>query len=58
MLETVGFGYMMANAVPEMRAHADYVAPSNEERGVLAVIDQIGRRQESDASCLATAARS
>lgn len=41
MLETVGFGYMMANAVPEMRAHADYVAPSNEERGVLAVIDQI-----------------
>lgn len=41
MLETVGFGYMMANAVPEMRAHADYVAPSNEERGVLTVIDQI-----------------
>ena len=41
MLETVGFGYMMANAVPEMREYADYVAPSNEDRGVLKVIDQI-----------------
>lgn len=51
MLETVGFGYMMANAVPEMREHADYVAPSNEERGVLAVIDQIvaARRAMLDA---------
>ena len=41
MLENVGFGYMMANAVPEMRRHANLVAPSNEERGVLQVIDQI-----------------
>lgn len=41
MLECVGFGYMMANAVPVMSAHASLVAPSNEERGVLQVIDQI-----------------
>ena len=51
MLDTVGFGYMMANAVPEMREHARYVAPSNEDRGVLKVIDQIvaARRAMLDA---------
>lgn len=51
MLDTVGFGYMMANAVPEMREHARYVAPSNEDRGVLTVMDQIvaARRAMLDA---------
>lgn len=41
MLETVGFGYMMANAQPCMANHASLVAPSNEDRGVLQVIDQV-----------------
>lgn len=41
MLDTVGFSYVMANAVEGMDAHAKYVAPTNEERGVLQVIDQI-----------------
>lgn len=41
MLETVGFGYLMANAADYMLPYADYIAPSNEERGVLQVIDQI-----------------
>lgn len=41
MLETVGFGYLMANAAPYMRGYGRYVAPSNESRGVLTVIDQI-----------------
>lgn len=41
MLETVGFGYMMANASPGMERHARYVAPSNAEHGVLRVIDQL-----------------
>lgn len=41
MLESVGFGYMMANAQPFMRQYANLVAPSNEDLGVLKVIDQI-----------------
>lgn len=41
MLETVGFGFLMANAADYMLPYADYIAPSNEERGVLQVIDQI-----------------
>lgn len=41
MLDTVAFSYAMANAVEGMEAHAKYVAPTNEERGVLQVIDQI-----------------
>lgn len=41
MLETVGFGYLMANAAPYMLPHADFIAPSNEDLGVLKVIDQI-----------------
>lgn len=41
MLKTVGFGYMVANAEPSMAAFAKYVAPSNQERGVLQVLKQI-----------------
>lgn len=41
MLETVGFGYMVANATPGMEQYARYVAPSNREHGVLQVMDQV-----------------
>ena len=41
MLDTVGFGYMVANATPGMEAHAKYVAPSNVDHGVLTVLDQL-----------------
>ena len=41
MLEAAGHGFLMANAEPHMRAHANYLAPANEEAGVLRVIDAI-----------------
>lgn len=41
MLETVGFGYLVANATPGMERYARHVAPSNVEHGVLKVIDQV-----------------
>ncbi len=41
MIEEVGFGYVMANAGENMAPYAKLVAPSNEECGVLQVMDQI-----------------
>lgn len=41
MIDEVGFGYVMANAGEVMAPHARLVAPSNDERGVLQVLDQI-----------------
>ena len=41
MLQTVKYGYVMENAQMEMRQYAPYVAPSNEEYGVLRVIDRV-----------------
>ncbi|NMN00086.1 hydrolase [Bifidobacterium sp. DSM 109958] len=47
MLETAGHGYVVANAEEHMRAHAGWLAPSNNDRGVASVIDAVlaaGRR--------------
>lgn len=41
MLDIVGHGYVMANAAEHMREHGDYLAPGNNDAGVLAVIDRI-----------------
>lgn len=41
MLEAVGHSYVVANAEDHMRAHARFVAPSNNERGVAQVIDRL-----------------
>ena len=41
MLETVGFGYIVANATPGMERYARLVAPSNVDHGVLTVMDQV-----------------
>ncbi len=41
MIDEVGFGYVMANAGEVMAPHARLVAPPNDERGVLQVMDQI-----------------
>lgn len=38
MLDYAGLGVVMGNASPEVKAKADYVAPSNEEDGVAQVI--------------------
>lgn len=41
MLKTVGYSYVMANADEDMRRFAKFVAPSNEEYGVMQIIDQV-----------------
>lgn len=41
MLETVGHSYVVANAEEHMHAHARFLAPSNNERGVAQVIDRL-----------------
>ena len=41
MLEAVGHSYVVANAEDHMRAHARFVAPSNNERGAAQVIDRL-----------------
>lgn len=38
MIEYAGLGVVMGNASPEVKAKADYIAPSNEEDGVAHVI--------------------
>ena len=43
MLKLAGMGVAMENAAPEVRAEADYVTLSNEEDGVAAALEQIGR---------------
>lgn len=40
MLRYAGMGVAMANAMPEVRAEADYVTLSNEEDGVAAALDR------------------
>lgn len=41
MLEAVGHSYVVANAEEHMRAHARFLAPSNNDRGVAQVIDRL-----------------
>lgn len=43
MLETAGHGYVVANAEEHMHAHAGWIAPSNNDHGVAAVIDAVLR---------------
>lgn len=41
MLDIVGHSYVMGNAAEHMHNHGKFLAPSNNEAGVLAVIDRI-----------------
>ena len=41
MIRDAGVGVAMANAVPEVRAAADRIAPSNDEDGVAQVIEAL-----------------
>lgn len=41
MLEAVGHSFLVANAEKHMYAHADYLVPSNNDRGVAVLIDAI-----------------
>ncbi|KFI53042.1 Cof-type HAD-IIB family hydrolase [Bifidobacterium biavatii] len=41
MLEEAGHGYVVANAEEHMHEHAGWLAPSNNDRGVAAVIDAV-----------------
>lgn len=41
MLEAVGHSFLVANAPERMRAHARYLAPSNNDAGVIQLIDAI-----------------
>lgn len=41
MLDIVGHSYVMANAAEHMHVHGKFLAPSNNEAGVLTVIDRI-----------------
>lgn len=41
MLETVGHSYVMGNAAEHMHEHGKFLAPTNNEAGVLTVIDRI-----------------
>lgn len=41
MLDIVGHSYVMGNAAEHMHAHGKFLAPSNNEAGVLTVIDRI-----------------
>lgn len=43
MIETAGLGVAMANAQPAVREHADYITKSNDEDGVLHVINEFMR---------------
>ena len=38
MLQAAGLGVAMGNALPHVKAEADYIAPSNEEDGVATAI--------------------
>lgn len=50
MLETAGHSYVVANAEEHMHAHARYLVPSNNDRGVAVAIDAIlAAKQEADA---------
>lgn len=41
MLQAVKYSYIVANAAPEMRQYAKYVTKSNDEYGVLKVLDEV-----------------
>ena len=41
MLEAAGHGFVMANAEEHMHAHADFIAPGNNDRGVATVVEAI-----------------
>ena len=41
MLSAVGHSFVVANAETHMHAHADYLVPSNDDRGVATLIDAI-----------------
>ena len=41
MLEWAGESFAMENAVPEIRARAKYIAPSNAEDGVARTIEEL-----------------
>lgn len=41
MLDIAGHSFIVANATPDMRDHADFELPSNNDRGVAALIDAI-----------------
>ncbi len=41
MLDIVGHSYVMGNAAEHMHAHGKFLAPTNNEAGVLTVIDRI-----------------
>jgi sugar-phosphatase len=41
MIEMAGYGFAMANAVPKLKQTAQYFAPTNEQQGVLEVIDAV-----------------
>lgn len=41
MLSAVGHSFVVANAEKHMHAHADYLVPSNDDRGVATLIDAI-----------------
>ena len=47
MLEAAGHGCVVANAEEHMHAHADWLAPSNNDRGVVTVIDTILQAQKA-----------
>ena len=41
MLSAVGHSFVVANAEKHMHDHADYLVPSNDDRGVATLIDAI-----------------
>ena len=41
MLAWAGHGVAMGNAHPELKRHADEIAPGNEEDGVAAVLERL-----------------
>lgn len=43
MIETAGLGVAMANALPAVKEHADYITKSNDEDGILHVINEFMR---------------
>ncbi len=46
MLDIVGHSYVMSNAAEHMHAHGKFLAPTNNEAGVLTVIDRIVKAAE------------
>ena len=53
MLAETGFGVAMGNGEPEVRAMADFVAPSNEDEGVALAVERFALGVERPAWQLA-----